>query len=127
VRERLRQKGLPPVPLSLFAKGVSQALAELAALGFDVLSVDHTVDIAKAREILGDQVALHGNIDPAVLFAGRDAIDREVKRVSEAVACSGDRRGWIAGLAHGVPDGATAEDVGHLLECIRKYSAKDAT
>ncbi|EIN10936.1 Uroporphyrinogen decarboxylase [Punctularia strigosozonata HHB-11173 SS5] len=123
VHDRLREKELPVVPLSLFAKGASHALAEMADLGFDVISVDHTVDLVKCREVVGDRVALHGNIDPMVLFAGKDAIEREVKRVCDAVAASGGDRGWIAGLSHGVPDGADAESVRHLLECIRQYSA----
>ena len=59
--------------LSLHICGDSTALLEdMAAIGADVLEIDHHVSIGKALEKVGDRVALWGNIDPVtVLLQGK--------------------------------------------------------
>jgi len=43
---------------------ITHLLPGLASLNIDVLDVDHMVDLARAREVLGSRVTLAGNIDP---------------------------------------------------------------
>src|SRR5690606_19836859 len=54
-------------PVILFAKGVHYKMEELAKTGADVIGLDWTMDIGKVRSIIGDKVALQGNLDPTVL------------------------------------------------------------
>ena len=44
------------------------------------LDKKQTTDLHGARELVGDRVALQGNIDPMVLFGGESAIRAEVRR-----------------------------------------------
>ncbi|KAH6915202.1 uroporphyrinogen decarboxylase [Coprinopsis sp. MPI-PUGE-AT-0042] len=121
VRKRLADEGLPNVPLILFAKGASFALKKLAdEAGYDVLGLDWCIDPVEARRIVGDKVALQGNMDPNVLYGGREAIEETVKRMSNSFRAG--KGGWIANLGHGITPGVDTEDMRCFLECVHKYS-----
>ncbi|KAG6849638.1 hypothetical protein H0H93_006761 [Arthromyces matolae] len=76
VRERIAAENLPSTPMTLFAKGANHALSFLSKnAGYDVLGLDWVIDPAEARRIVGNGVALQGNMDPNVLYGGRDAIE----------------------------------------------------
>ncbi|CAM5780165.1 uroporphyrinogen decarboxylase [Ottowia pentelensis] len=99
------------VPRIVFTKGGGLWLGDMQALACDVLGLDWTMDLGRARRVLegapdtidsiaagaystGDRAgfdpqsprptALQGNIDPNVLFAPPEAIRAEVRRVLDA-------------------------------------------
>jgi uroporphyrinogen decarboxylase len=120
VRAKLLEQDLPMVPLTLFAKGANYALGMLAEKsGYDVLGLDWCIDPAEARKIVGNKVALQGNMDPNVLYGGRPAIEAVVKRM-----CHGfGSKGWICNLGHGITPGVDPDDLKWFFECVHKYSA----
>jgi len=118
VREKLWVRGLARVPMILFAKGASPALAATAK--YDVVGLDWTVD-PRDKSIPQD-VALQGNLDPVVLYGGRDAIEREVKRMCAEVRAARPTTSWIANLGHGITPGVDPEDLKWFFECVQKYS-----
>lgn len=61
---------------------ITHLLPGIADLGVDIADVDHLVDMAQARRVLGSRVTLTGNIDPAdgVLFGQPEAIRQAVRR-----------------------------------------------
>lgn len=63
-----------PVPVILFTKGGGLWLEKIAATGCHAAGLDWTVDLADARRRVGNQVALQGNMDPAILRASPQAI-----------------------------------------------------
>lgn len=110
--------------MTLFAKGANQSLAQLAEeAAYDVLGLDWCIDPTVARSIVGDRVALQGNLDPNVLYGGQEAIEREVKRMCASFKSGELPRGWIANLGHGITPGVKPEDMKYFLECVHKYSA----
>lgn len=110
--------------MCLFAKGANWGLEEFAdKAGYDILGLDWVHEPAVARKIVGDRVVLQGNLDPNVLYGGRDAIEREVKKMVEGFKVNGASVRWIANLGHGITPGVDPDDLKWFFECVHKYSA----
>ena len=122
LRRRLQEAGIPQVPLTLFAKGANTSLLAQTKAGYDTLGLDWVIEPSEARKIVGDGITLQGNVDPNVLYGGRDAIEREVKRTCESFKGSKPTKAWIANLGHGITPGVDPEDMKWFLECVHKYS-----
>ncbi len=60
--------------MTLFAKSANHAIAHTAEHGgYDVIGLDWCIDPAEARQLVGGKVALQGNMDPDLLYGGKDA------------------------------------------------------
>lgn len=124
VRAKLSSEGIPVVPMTLFAKGSNYALKDLAeSAGYDVLGLDWLIEPSKAQSLVGSKVGLQGNFDPSILYGGKEAIDREVKRTCESFMKGGGvSKSWIANLGHGITPGVDPDDLKYFFECVHKYS-----
>ncbi len=123
VNSRLAAEHLPSVPIICFAKGAYHSLGLLAEQGgYNVLGLDWCIDPEEARRIVGNKVALQGNMDPTLLYGGREAIENAVKRMAEGFKSG--KGGWIANLGHGITPAVDPEDLRWFLECVHKYSAR---
>jgi len=126
VRARLAESHRPAVPLILFAKGANApvSLAAVAAAGYDVLGLDWCVVPADARTAAPNK-ALQGNLDPTVLYGGREAIENGVRRMCATFRAGGSPpKGWITNLGHGITPGVDPDDLRWFFECVHKYSAR---
>ncbi len=112
------------VPAILFTKGGGAWLREMSESGADALGVDWTVNLARARELVGQRVALQGNLDPAVLFAPPQRIEREVRAVLDSFGpiASGESAGHVFNLGHGISQFTPPEHVGVLVETVHSHS-----
>ncbi|MET5020745.1 uroporphyrinogen decarboxylase family protein, partial [Burkholderia pseudomallei] len=72
---------------------------ELAATGVDAVGLDLTVNLGRARERVAGRVALHGNLDPTILFAPPEAIRDEARAVLDSY---GNHPGNVFNLGHGI-------------------------
>ncbi len=106
-------------PVIFFAKGVHYNLGKLANIGADVLGLDWTMDLGEARKEVGNLVALQGNLDPAVLYAEKKHIKKEVKSVLESF---GVGNGHIFNLGHGVLPDVDPENVKALVQYVKEES-----
>ena len=95
----IEKLGLEPVPMVVFAKGAWYALNELCDLGYQVVGLDWLQDPAQAVEIAKGRVVLQGNMDPGVLYGGKDAITADVEDMVRGFG--GGKQGWVANLGHG--------------------------
>ncbi len=119
--EKLEQH-CPHTPLILFGKGCGQHLESLAETGCAGLGVDWTLDMSVARARVGNQVALQGNLDPAVMLTSCDVIRTEAQRVIDSF---GEGPGHIFNLGHGITPQVDPEHVSCLVETVRDYSRVD--
>ena len=85
-------------PVILYSRGSLHLMESIAEIGADLVSVDWRTDLAEARRILGPEVALQGNVDPAVLLGSTARIEESAR---EAVKATGGV-GHILNLGHGI-------------------------
>lgn len=114
----------PDVPLVVFARGAHYALDALADTAYDVVGLDWTIMPEAARAIVGDRVALQGNLDPAALFASPENIRAHVERMLHGFAASGDLTGYIANLGHGMMPSHDPEHAGAFVKAVQEVSGK---
>jgi uroporphyrinogen decarboxylase len=107
------------VPVILFSKGVGHLLGEMVASGTDALGVDWTLDLADARRLVDDRVALQGNLDPCVLYASPERIREEVARV---LASYGSGPGHVFNLGHGIHPNIDPAHAEVLVDAVRELS-----
>ena len=109
------------IPAVVFTKGCGNWLEDIAAIGCDAVGLDWSVDLAQARALIGDRVALQGNLDPAVLFATADVVQRETERT---LAAFGHGSGHVFNLGHGISQFTEPEKVKILVDCVHQASAR---
>jgi uroporphyrinogen decarboxylase len=109
------------VPNIVFTKGGGLWLENIAAIGCDAVGLDWTMDIGRARKLVGDKVALQGNLDPNVLFAPPEAIATEARRVLDSF---GPNPGHVFNLGHGISQFTPPEAVSVLVDTVHEHSRK---
>jgi uroporphyrinogen decarboxylase len=120
------------IPRIVFTKGGGLWLPEMGALDCEVLGLDWTMHLGKARALVGGDVggpgkALQGNIDPNVLFAPPEHIATEVRRVLDSFGrphtdptTTGPTH--IFNLGHGISQFTPPEHVSALVETVHNHS-----
>ncbi|MGK2899203.1 MAG: uroporphyrinogen decarboxylase [Burkholderiaceae bacterium] len=109
------------IPQIVFTKGGGLWLEEIAAAQPDVVGLDWAVNLGAARARIGARVALQGNLDPNVLFAGPAQIRTEVARTLESY---GAPTGHIFNLGHGISQHTPPESVAVLVDAVHEISRR---
>ena len=120
------------IPRIVFTKGGGLWLSEMGELDCEVLGLDWTMNLGKARAMVGGQVggpgkALQGNIDPNVLFAQHKQIAEQARRVLDSFGtphtdASTTGPTHIFNLGHGISQYTPPEHVSALVEAVHKHS-----
>tara|TARA_Y100000588_G_scaffold309620_1_gene334737 strand:- start:1141 stop:2127 length:987 start_codon:yes stop_codon:yes gene_type:complete len=108
------------VPTIVFTKGGGQWLESIANTGCSAVGLDWTVDVAKAKNQIGDRVALQGNMDPAVLRSHPMTIVNEANAIVEAF---GAHPGHVFNLGHGITPDIDPDNVAVLIDAVHSRSA----
>jgi uroporphyrinogen decarboxylase len=92
------------VPRIHFGVGTGELLHDMGTAGADVVGVDWRIPLDDAARRIGPGKALQGNLDPAVLFAPWEIVEREVRRIAAEAdrAVAAGALGHIFNLGHGV-------------------------
>ncbi len=110
------------IPHIVFTKGGGIWLNEIADSGADVVGLDWTMGLDKARALTGDRVALQGNLDPNVLFANPEQVQAEVKRTLDAFGQHTAQSGHVFNLGHGISQFTPPENVSVLVDTVHAHS-----
>jgi uroporphyrinogen decarboxylase len=114
--ERVR-KVVPGARIIAFPKGAGVRLGDYAErTGVDAIAVDWTVPMRKARELVGGETALQGNLDPLRVVTGGRALDEAVDGILAAM----EGRAHIFNLGHGITPDAPLGNVARLIERVRR-------
>ncbi len=109
------------VPVVIFTKGGGLWLEQLAQSGADALGTDWTVNLQQARQRVGTQVALQGNLDPLALFGSQDCLELEIERL---LAEYGHGSGHVFNLGHGINQYTDPEQVAFMVEAVHRISVR---
>lgn len=109
---------VPDVPIIGFPKGAGEKLGAYAReTGVDAIGVDETIDPLWAARELPAGMPVQGNLDPLLLLAGGEELDRQALRVLEAFA----DRPHVFNLGHGIGQTTPIEHVEQLLALVRGW------
>ncbi|AKD03535.1 uroporphyrinogen decarboxylase [Pontibacter korlensis] len=105
------------VPVTVFAKGAFFALEDFSKLNCETIGLDWNMEIDKARQQVGPNKTLQGNMDPCLLYSSFDSIQHEtIKMLKEF----GPHR-HIANLGHGVYPDTDPEKVKCFVQTVKEY------
>jgi uroporphyrinogen decarboxylase len=110
------------IPAIVFTKGGGLWLEEIADIGADGVGLDWTVSLKRARQLVGDKVALQGNLDPAILFASPEQIRAEVERSLTSFGTPDARSGHVFNLGHGISQFTPPESVAVMVDAVHNHS-----
>jgi len=106
------------VPRVHFGVGTGELLVEMRDAGADVMGIDHRVGLDVANARLGGSTPLQGNIDAALLFAGREALHAHAADVIRRGAAA---PGHVVNLGHGVPPDTDPDVLTELVEFVHDH------
>lgn len=108
------------VPRIHFGVATGELLGEMTRAGADVIGVDWRIPLDEAVRRVGSGVAVQGNLDPTMLLAGPEVIDREVARVVRdgERAVDAGAIGHIFNLGHGVLPNTEPDAITRAVELV---------
>jgi uroporphyrinogen decarboxylase len=110
------------VPVIHFGVGTSELLEAMREAGGDAIGVDHRIALDRAWDRIGPTCAIQGNLDPAVLLAPWEHVEREALDV---LTRAGGRPGHVFNLGHGVLPDTPVENLQRLVELVHDRGARD--
>ena len=107
------------VPVIHFGVGATTLLPDMKAAGGHVIGLDWRVPLDQGWAMLGDDVAVQGNLDPTALFAPRAELTRQVEDV---LTRAGGRPGHIFNLGHGILQHTPVENVRAVVDMVHEWT-----
>lgn len=108
------------VPRIHFGVGTGELLAEMGAVGADVVGVDWRIPLDEAVRRIGPHYAVQGNLDPTTLFAPTEVVHERAAAVLQAGAAA---RGHIFNLGHGVLPETDPDALTRLVDFVHERTA----
>jgi uroporphyrinogen decarboxylase len=109
------------VPRIHFGIGTGELLGPMGEAGADVVGVDWRVPLDEAARRVGPGRAVQGNLDPALLFAPWEVVER---RARDVLARGRAAEGHVFNLGHGVPPSADPNVLARLADLVHEASAR---
>jgi len=104
-------------PSIIFVRRMNGRLDLLEETGADVVGLDWTVDVDRARETLGEK-PVQGNLDSSYLFGSPAFVEQKTREVIEAAG----PEGHILNLGHGVNKDTPVDSVEAFVETAKQFS-----
>ncbi|MCS5589367.1 MAG: uroporphyrinogen decarboxylase [Candidatus Thioglobus sp.] len=114
-----RKYDVRTIPVTLFTKGGSAWLEQIAATGCDGVGLDWTIEIGEAEKRIGSKVVLQGNLDPSVLYASPEIITAEAYKVLDQFK---GQTGHVFNLGHGITPDVNPESMKVLVDAVHSYT-----
>ncbi|OPG10438.1 uroporphyrinogen decarboxylase [Microbispora sp. GKU 823] len=109
------------VPRIHFGVGTGELLGLMGEAGADVVGVDWRVPLDEAALRVGAGKALQGNLDPAILLAPWEVVERRARDVLERGRVA---EGHVFNLGHGVLPSTDPDQLARLTGFVHESSAR---
>jgi uroporphyrinogen decarboxylase len=106
------------VPVIHFGTNTTTLLPLMKRAGGDVIGLDWRLPLDDGWRLLGGDVAVQGNLDPALLFAPLPEVK---KRVQDILRRAGGRPGHIFNLGHGILQHTPVENVMAVVDMVHEF------
>ena len=120
------------IPVIMFTKGGAIWLNDMAQVGADVIAVDWTISLSRARKqllSLNKPLALQGNLDPLILFSEPEQIVKQASAILDDLAGAPAIKsglhpldGHVFNLGHGISQFTPPESVSVLADTVIQHS-----
>ena len=121
VMKKILAEITPGIPVISFATGNPSLLPLLAEAGPHVVGVDWRIEMESAWELVGEDHAVQGNLDPLVLLADRATIRQRTTSILNQV---GGKPGHIFNLGHGVLPQTPPDNARALVDIVHEISSQ---
>lgn len=113
----IRQK-YADIPIICFPKGAGLMYKAYADIpGISAVGIDTTTNMQYAIKELNQNIALQGNLDPAILLTDKKTIEKYLQKLLKIVP----KERYIFNLGHGILPPTPVENVQFLVDFIRNY------
>ena len=113
----------PTIPLMLFCRGACHMNDQLTNLGYNVITMDGSVDRSIARATVGSNITLQGNYDPSELIVSNGKSIDTVRATARTMLQELGPIRLIANLGEGVGGKESPELVEAFVNAIHEESA----
>jgi uroporphyrinogen decarboxylase len=110
------------VPVIHFGTDTGSLLALQREAGGTVIGVDWRTPLDEAWDKVGPDVAVQGNLDPTVLFAPWDVVEKAAAKV---LARARGRSGHVFNLGHGILPETPVDTVARLVDFVHESTAQN--
>ena len=110
--------GVPAIHFGVGTGHLLNAMSEVleqAEVQFRAVGVDYRTPLDQAASMVGNDVAVQGNIDPALLAAPWPVLEAHVRDVAQRGRAAA---GHVVNLGHGVPPGADPAVLTRIVELV---------
>ena len=111
------------VPVIHFGTNTTTLLPLMKRAGGDVIGLDWRIPLDNGWSLLGDDIAVQGNLDPIALFAPLPELKA---RVQDVLRRANGRPGHIFNLGHGILQHTPVDNVKAVVEMVHEYSSVTA-
>lgn len=109
----------PSVPIIGFPRGAGALYeAYVKETKVSAISIDSSVPLKWAAEVLQPLCPVQGNLDPLVLLTGGDTLDHAVGRLLRTLG----KGAFVLNLGHGILPDTPPENVGRLASLVRSFT-----
>ena len=110
----------PDIPVIGFPREAGEnAISYAQKTGIQAIGMDYSMEPEWARDHLQNLLPVQGNLDPAILLEGGEALKRQAHKILEIFA----DKPFIFNLGHGVIKETPPEHVMQLCEIIRNFKS----
>jgi uroporphyrinogen decarboxylase len=113
----------PAVPIIGFPRGAGPLYQDfILGTGVDAVSCDTSLPLPWIARKLQTAVTVQGNLDPVLLMAGGEAMERRIEAILQSLGTGP----FVFNLGHGILPETPLEHVARLVELVRNWQPGEA-